>query len=240
MAMERQLAAHTDALIFESAYSADRYETQIGAAGLCHAASIPNGLAPDDFAHHAPAPTPQISCSLASCDASRASTSCWTPWHRSRAQQPVSAVIVGGGPDAAAFKAQAARLDLRAASRSSRRCRRAQAFRLGRALVVPSRAESFPYIVLEAAAAGMPLLATNVGGIPEIVDGTDTALLPADDPAALAEAMSRSCGTPQAESRAPRLRQRYPGASRWRRMTDEILALYAWHWRTSLRSTDPR
>ena len=43
-----------------------------------------------------------------------------------------------------------------------------QAFRLGRTLVVPSRAESMPYVVLEAAAARMPMIATNVGGIPEI------------------------------------------------------------------------
>ena len=56
-----------------------------------------------------------------------------------------------------------------------------EAFRLGRTLVVPSRAESLPYIVLEAAAAGLPLLASDVGGIPEIVAGTDTDLLPPGD-----------------------------------------------------------
>ena len=43
-----------------------------------------------------------------------------------------------------------------------------EAFALGRVLVVPSRAESLPYVVLEAAAAGVPLIATRVGGIPEI------------------------------------------------------------------------
>ena len=47
--------------------------------------------------------------------------------------------------------------------------------------VVPSLAESFPYVVLEATAAGLPLIATNVGGIPEIVADTDTALLKSND-----------------------------------------------------------
>ena len=44
-----------------------------------------------------------------------------------------------------------------------------QAFALGRVMVVPSRAELMPYIVLEAIAAGLPLVATKVGGIPEIM-----------------------------------------------------------------------
>ena len=43
-----------------------------------------------------------------------------------------------------------------------------EAFRLGRLFVAPSRAESLPYIVLEAAAAAVPMVTTNVGGIPEI------------------------------------------------------------------------
>ena len=42
------------------------------------------------------------------------------------------------------------------------------AFALGRLMVAPSRAESLPYIVLEAAAAAVPLITTNVGGIPEV------------------------------------------------------------------------
>ena len=35
-------------------------------------------------------------------------------------------------------------------------------------MVIPSHAESLPYVILEAAAAAQPLVSTNVGGIPEI------------------------------------------------------------------------
>ena len=38
-------------------------------------------------------------------------------------------------------------------------------------MVIPSRAESLPYVVLEAAAAGLPLITTKVGGVPEIYEG---------------------------------------------------------------------
>ena len=41
-------------------------------------------------------------------------------------------------------------------------------FSKGSLLVVPSRGDSMPYVVIEAAAAGMPMVAANVGGIPEI------------------------------------------------------------------------
>jgi glycosyltransferase involved in cell wall biosynthesis len=56
-------------------------------------------------------------------------------------------------------------------------------------MVMPSRAESFPYVVLEAAAARVPLIATNVGGIPEIVAGTDVELIAPNDKQELALAM---------------------------------------------------
>jgi glycosyltransferase involved in cell wall biosynthesis len=48
-----------------------------------------------------------------------------------------------------------------------------------------------PYIVLEAAAACVPMVATAVGGIPEIFRAQSDRLVPAGDPAALADAMER-------------------------------------------------
>ena len=61
----------------------------------------------------------------------------------------------------------------------------------GRILVVPSLAESLPYVVLEAAAAAQPLVATRVGGIPEIFGQAAGDLVPARDPEALAAGIRR-------------------------------------------------
>ena len=52
---------------------------------------------------------------------------------------------------------------------------------MGRMLVMPSRAELLPYVVLEAAAAGMPIIATRVGGNPEIFGAASRRPDPADD-----------------------------------------------------------
>jgi len=74
---------------------------------------------------------------------------------------------------------------------------------------VPSRAESLPYIVLEAAAAAMPLIASEAGGIPEITEGSDTKLLPPGDVYALVRAMNAFLDDPQsAMVRAQRLKER--------------------------------
>lgn len=52
--------------------------------------------------------------------------------------------------------------------------------------VMPSRTEGTPIALLEAAALGIPILATRVGGIPELVTEQDALLVPADSPESLA------------------------------------------------------
>ena len=85
------------------------------------------------------------------------------------------------------------------------------AFTLARAIVVPSRAESMPYVVLEAIAAGLPMVATAVGGIPEIFGPYADALVPASDPDALASSMAALLAAPDAAREAASLRRAHIG-----------------------------
>ncbi len=56
--------------------------------------------------------------------------------------------------------------------------------------VLPSRSEGLPYVLLEAGRAGIPVIATSVGGIPEIIeDGIAGILVPYGDRSALTEAL---------------------------------------------------
>ena len=57
------------------------------------------------------------------------------------------------------------------------------------ALVLFSRYENFPCVIVEALCCGLPVIATNVGGIPEAVDESNGLLIPSENEAALLEAM---------------------------------------------------
>jgi glycosyltransferase involved in cell wall biosynthesis len=105
-------------------------------------------------------------------------------------------VVAGDGPDAAAVRARAGERTtlvghVSAAEVVDLRARAALA-------IVPSRcAEVMPLAAVEAMAAGVPVVATAMGGLPELL-GDPAALVPADDPAALAAAARARFGDARA------------------------------------------
>lgn len=93
-----------------------------------------------------------------------------------RTTRALSAVMVGDGEDLPKYKAQAKALQLGDRVNFLPAMPARKAFALARMIVVPSRAEAMPYIVLEALAAGKPMIATAVGGIPEVFGSESPAL----------------------------------------------------------------
>lgn len=103
--------------------------------------------------------------------------------------------IAGTGPEESALRALVAELGLADAVRFAGRLDREAAAALYRdadAALNPSTVDNMPNSVLEALASAVPVVSTNVGGVPYIVEDRTTALLvPARDPVAMAHAVMR-------------------------------------------------
>ena len=81
------------------------------------------------------------------------------------------------------------------------------------ALVLSSRTEGTPMVLFEAMAAGVPIVATRVGGVPDVVGPAEALLVPSDDLPELARAVLQVRDHPQeARERANRARERLAGA----------------------------
>jgi glycosyltransferase involved in cell wall biosynthesis len=183
LAAEKLLLRRGQGLLFVCEFERRLFEQKIGLGGLPFKV-VHNGLWPGEF--EAAAPNPDATDILFIGElrelkgvgdllAALAALSSW---------RPLTATIVGEGPDRQQFEKQAKILGLADRIKFTGQMPARGAFALGRLLVVPSHAESFPYIVLEAAAAQVPMIATSVGGIPEVLP-SEILVVPRD-PAALA------------------------------------------------------
>ncbi len=116
----------------------------------------------------------------------------------------VRLVIAGDGERRESLSALARRLRLGTTVRFAGRCSRSEVARLRQragALVVPSTYEGMPLVVLEAMDDGIPVIASAVSGIPEVVvDGETGWLVPPERSGALADALIAALSDP-AESR---------------------------------------
>ena len=123
--------------------------------------------------------------------------------------RPVTLTLAGDGEESANLKAQVQRLSLGDAVRFIGHVKARYGFSKGSLLVVPSRGDSMPYVVIEAAAAGIPMVAANVGGIPEIFDSHTDALFAPNIAAAMADAIESALeDSAAAQERARSLRER--------------------------------
>jgi glycosyltransferase involved in cell wall biosynthesis len=125
----------------------------------------------------------------------------------------LTATIVGSGPDRDTLVAQVERLGLANAITFKPAMTGHLALTFGRIMVAPSRFESLPYVVLETAAGGQPLITTRVGGIPEIYGPLSDRLVPPDDAPALARAIAGALDDPAATAETARLLREQVAAS---------------------------
>lgn len=197
--VEKSLERVTDLIPFESEYAERRFAAAIGRTSALSLV-VPNGLRPEEF--ESVAPTENAADFLYVGE--------WRRFKgidtliealsliRSQTGRTPRLVLVGSGPDEALLRSLAHSRGVFEQLSFVPAMPAREALRLGRILVVPSRTESLPYIALEAIAARAPIIATKVGGIPQIFGPRADRLIESDNPAALARAMLETSEMDQA------------------------------------------
>ena len=189
--LERFLERLTDGFVFVSGYEENSYRTKVGATrrAICR---VYNGLWPAEFEPIDPTPAmADLVCAgmVRDLKGQRVLVRAMPILAERHGLRPTLR-IVGDGPDRESIAAEATALGLDGQVTFHDPMPTRTALSQGRILVVPSLAESMPYIVLEALAARLPVVATRVGGVPEIFGTRADRLIPAGDPVALADAIA--------------------------------------------------
>jgi len=227
LALERILMMRGDLYLFESAYSARIFADKIGQPpGLVRV--VHNGVAQPEFLPVALAPYATDIVFLGEFRPVKGIELLIEAIAQlKREDLPLSATLVGEGPELPALTAQVERTGLSGAIRFAPPMPARAAMALGRLMVIPSRAESLPYVVLEAAAAGKPLITTTVGGIPEIYGPLSNGLVRPGDARALADAIGNAIRQPDTIAWATQeLRARVAAAFSVETMVDDVLVGY--------------
>lgn len=230
MTIERMLERATDMFLFESRFIAGRFRAHVGHEPRTDHRIILNGIAEAEFA---PIRHGESAAELLYLGELRQAKGVDTLIEalallKQHGLTP-RLMIVGSGPDEEMLRqlAQSRGVAEQCHFRGPAPIREALAE--GRIMVIPSRAESLPYVILEAAAAAQPLIATDVGGIGEIY-GPDHRhrLIAPDDNALLARTIAAMLATPDAERQrqAADLARHVEQNFRLDSMTDGVLAAY--------------
>ncbi|MFI9650067.1 glycosyltransferase [Streptomyces sp. NPDC052040] len=228
LAVERVATRWTDFLVANASAIADEVQREEGVPAA-KISVIPNGMRPEEFEIAEPAEV-ATSLPVVLCVANLAVHK----GHRYLLQacaalrdggHPCTLVLIGDGPERLALQRTAERLglDVRflgARTDVTRHLARADA------VVLPSLSEGSSNAVAEAMAAGRPVVATAVGGTPELLEGRGI-LVPPADPAALAEGLGRLLGDPDTAAALGRAAREWALANLTADvMVDRYIALY--------------
>jgi glycosyltransferase involved in cell wall biosynthesis len=207
--VERALMNRTELFLFESAFARDTYQRIIGKpAGLVRC--VFNGVTTSEFDPVAVSEDATDLVYVGEFREIKGADLLIQAVARLRAEgKPVTLTLAGDGEETEALKELISRLNISDAVRFIGHVKARFGFSKGKLLVVPSRGDSMPYVVIEAAAAGIPMIAASVGGIPEILGPHTGGLFVANSIDAMADAIERALGDMDAtRERALILRER--------------------------------
>ena len=226
--LERMLMNNTELFLFESAFARDTYQRMIGVPnGLVR--TVFNGVTAGEFDPVVRADDATDVAYVGEFRNIKGADLLIDAVARLRDDgRNVTLTLGGDGEEMANLKAQVARLNLGEAVRFLGHVKARYGFSKGSLLVVPSRGDSMPYVVIEAAAAGVPMIAANVGGIPEIFgpDHADALFAP-NIVGAMADAIEGALDNMEAtQARARLLRERIFLHFSQKAMVEGVLAGY--------------
>jgi glycosyltransferase involved in cell wall biosynthesis len=225
--LERALMSSTDLFLFESVFARDTYQRTIGTpTGLVRC--VFNGVTADEFdpvVRAADATDIVYVGELRRIKGADLLIDAVARLHSDG--KPFTLTLAGDGEELEALKAQVRKHGLVEAMRFIGHVKARYGFSKGKLLVVPSRGDSMPYVVIEAAAAGIPMVAANVGGIPEIFASHTDALFAPNIVGAMADAIETALEDPAAaQARAKLLRERIFLHFSQKAMVEGVLAGY--------------
>ncbi|AYM10465.1 glycosyltransferase family 1 protein [Rhizobium rhizogenes] len=225
--IERFQEHFTDALCFVCNFEQETYETKVGKPRT-RTAMIYNGVQESEFET---VPTREGAARflyigmLRDLKGPDVFIKAFAKMERSIGQ-PMSGVIVGDGPDRDKYADMIAKAGLSQRISMHAAMPARQAFALATTVVVPSRAEAMPYIVLEALAAGKTVIASHVGGIAEVLGEDSEALVPAGDADALAKIMVKDAESPDWGKRVMPRPDSFKAKFSTPVMADDMMKLY--------------
>ncbi len=230
MTAEALFARRTDVFLFESAYVKHRFEAFVGATDKL-VRVVHNGIAEEEFAPIGQAPDPFDLVYIGEFRVAKGVDTLIDALAIIRRDHGVRLTLlaVGAGPSEGELKSRAQEAGVWDSIAFVPPQKIRGALSRGRVMVVPSKAESLPYVVLEAAAAAQPLICTNVGGIGEIFGPHSDELIPAGDPMVLAAKILALLSEPDEvrRTRAGVLSDYVKAGFRIDRMVDGVLQGYA-------------